>query len=199
MSACPALSVAPLAAVLPHVRVRRLAALDGEQIAAHLGALDAEAQAALFAAPLSAQAIAAYVDGLDYRRDLCIGAFSSQRVLVGLLHLRLAGRQAQLAASVATGWRQQGVGRALLARGLRMGRALGVRQWQLATHPAACPATDLATEPAVGPAIEAAMGVATEPAADSNTVPTAHLPLRRICDALGYPVEAPRQRRPAGS
>ncbi|WP_371325340.1 hypothetical protein VX159_07425 [Dechloromonas sp. ZY10] len=192
MSACPALSVAPLAAVLPHVRVRRLAALDGEQIAAHLGALDAEAQVALFAAPLSAQAIAAYVDSLDYRRDLCIGAFSSQRVLVGLLHLRLAGRQAQLAASVAAGWRQQGVGRALLARGLRMGRALGVRQWQLAAHPAA----DLPTEPAAGSAIEvamgSAMGAATEPADDSCTVPAAHLPLRRICDALGYPVEALR-------
>lgn len=186
MSACPALSVTPQAAVVPHLRLRRLAALDGEQIAAHLCALDSEARRALFAAPLSDQAIADYVGTLDYRRDLCIGAFSPQRALVGLLQLRLAGRRAQLAASVDAGWRQRGVGRALLARGLRMSHALGARQWALASRLEFDPATELATDSATEPASHPA----ADHRADAVTDYAAHLPLRRICHALGYPVAA---------
>lgn len=206
MSACPALSVTPQAAVVPHLRLRRLAALDGEQIAAHLCALDSEARRALFAAPLSDQAIADYVSRLDYRRDLCIGAFSPQRALVGLLQLRLAGRRAQLAASVDAGWRQRGVGRALLARGLRMSHALGARQWALASRLEFDPVTELATDLTTDSANELASELATKPAshpaaddraesvidsvADEVSDCAAHLPLRRICHALGYPVVA---------
>lgn len=215
MSACPALSVTPQAAVVPHLRLRRLAALDGEQIAAHLCALDSEARRALFAAPLSDQAIADYVSRLDYRRDLCIGAFSPQRALVGLLQLRLAGRRAQLAASVDAGWRQRGVGRALLARGLRMSYALGARQWALASRLEFDPVTDLTTDSANGLASELATKPASHPAADDRaesvidsvadevsdavTDYAAHLPLRRICHALGYPVVADASASPARS
>ena len=194
MSACPVLSVTPGAAVVPHLRLRRLAALDGE------------ARRALFAAPLSDQAIADYVSRLDYHRDLCIGAFSPQRALVGLLQLRLAGRRAQLAASVDAGWRQRGVGRALLARGLRMSHALGARQWALASRLEFDPVTELATDFTTDLATELSTELATKPAShpaandradlisdaatEAVTDYAAHLPLRRICHALGYPVVA---------
>jgi len=123
--------------VLP-LRLRRLAALDTAQIVEHLLTLNADDRHARFSALVSNQGIADYVGRINYRRDLCIGAMSPHFGLLGFIHLAFYGTSAELGASVASEWRQRGIGRALFARALRMGRALGLREIHLASgHPAA--------------------------------------------------------------
>ncbi len=82
----------------------------------HFLALPAEDRRLRFGASLSAEAIAEYVDRIDFERDTVFGVFDDDLSLIGVAHTAFGEDFAELGISVLPAHRGRGAGRALFAR-----------------------------------------------------------------------------------
>jgi GNAT superfamily N-acetyltransferase len=96
---------------------RSLAALHG-----HFLALTLDDRRLRFGSSLSADAIASYVDGIDFDRDAVFAVHDDNLALVGVAHLALGPDHAELGLSVLPAHRGRGVGTALFGRGAEHAR-----------------------------------------------------------------------------
>jgi GNAT superfamily N-acetyltransferase len=105
--------------------VRRLGSHERDRIRQHLLALDDADRAVRFGTAAGDDAIARYVETLDFGRDTLLGVRAPGGALLGLAHVALAGGTAELGLSVSAGARSRGLGRALaeaaLAEAIRCG------------------------------------------------------------------------------
>jgi RimJ/RimL family protein N-acetyltransferase len=86
-------------------------------LTAHFLALPADDRRLRFGASLSAEAIARYVDGIDFDRDAVFGVFDHDLTLVGVAHVAFADECAELGISLLPAERGRGLGSALFVRG----------------------------------------------------------------------------------
>src|SRR4051812_45644734 len=94
--------------------VQRLNASARDAYLAHLAALLPADVRLRFGSTLSADAIAAYVQRIDFDHDALFGVYGAGLDLVGAAHLAFGGDIAELGVSVATGARRRGVGGAII-------------------------------------------------------------------------------------
>ena len=88
----------------------------------HFLTLPAEDRRLRFGASLSAEAIAAYVDGIDFERDAVFGVFDDSLASVGVAHVAFGDGVAELGLSVLPSQRGRGAGGALFARAVAHAR-----------------------------------------------------------------------------
>jgi GNAT superfamily N-acetyltransferase len=98
------------------IPVQRLGANARDAYLAHLLALDSEDARLRFGASLSREAIARYVDAIDFGRDAIFGVHGDGMRLIGAAHLAFGPDDAELGLSVLADARRHGVGDALIAR-----------------------------------------------------------------------------------
>jgi RimJ/RimL family protein N-acetyltransferase len=97
--------------------VKRLSRLSRDALVAHFAALAPVDLRLRFGALKSPQAIAEYVDGIEYDQDAVFGVFDDELRLVGVAHVgRMPDGTAEFGVSVLSGWRGRGVGTALFDR-----------------------------------------------------------------------------------
>jgi GNAT superfamily N-acetyltransferase len=82
----------------------------------HLLALPADDRRLRFGASLSDEAIAGYVDRIDFDRDTVFGVFDDEFSLIGIAHTAFGEDFAELGISVLPAHRGRGVGSGLFAR-----------------------------------------------------------------------------------
>lgn len=104
------------------IPVQRLTASARPAYLAHLLALDADDSHLRFGAHLSPEAVAAYVDRIDFDVDTLFGVYGEALALTGAAHLAFGGEIAELGLSVLPAARRQGVGGALIARACEFAR-----------------------------------------------------------------------------
>lgn len=122
----------------PLCTVLRLDAVWRPAVGKHLLALGADDRYGRFASPLSDAAIAAYVERIDFARDLCFATVEPEGSLSGFLHLAVHGKFAELGASVLPGQRRRGRAHRLFKTALASAADQGIREIHLATgHPVA--------------------------------------------------------------
>jgi GNAT superfamily N-acetyltransferase len=105
-----------------NVAVQHLGASARPALHAHFLALPLEDRRLRFGSSLSADAVAAYVDGIDFDRDELFGVHDDRLVLVGVAHLGLGEDVAELGLSVVPTHRGRGTGSALFARAAERAR-----------------------------------------------------------------------------
>jgi len=105
--------------------VRELAALERDAVERHFLALGADDRRLRFGTPIADSAIRAYVARIDFDRDAVFGVFDEGLSLRGAAHLARSSGHAELGVSVLPGYRNQGLGAALLRRAV-----LHARNWQ---------------------------------------------------------------------
>lgn len=103
---------------------------DRARIRAHLLALDLADRALRFGVASDADAVARYVDAIDFDGASVLGAVAPDASLIGLAHVALDGAVADLGISVSSGQRQRGVARALAGAALREAERLGAREFR---------------------------------------------------------------------
>ena len=96
--------------------VQRLNEGARAQLTTHFLALPSDDRRLRFGASLSAEAIARYVDGIDFDRDAVFGVFDDDLTLVGVAHAAFADDSAELGISVLPEQRGRGAGSALFGR-----------------------------------------------------------------------------------
>jgi len=111
-----------------NIPVQRLRATAASQYCEHLLALPPEDVRLRFGLILTAEAIAKYVDRIDFDTDEVFGIHGDGLALVGAAHLAFDGEAAELGVSVLPGHRKRGVGAALVARAAEHARNRRVRQ-----------------------------------------------------------------------
>lgn len=105
-----------------NVSVQHLGAGARPALHAHFLALPPEDRRLRFGSSLSATAMAAYVDGIDFDRDELFGVHDDRLVLVGVAHLGFGEDVAELGLSVVPTHRGRGTGSALFARAAERAR-----------------------------------------------------------------------------
>jgi GNAT superfamily N-acetyltransferase len=110
--------------------VKELDASARPALIAHLLALSDEDRRLRFGATIGDDAIASYVEHIDFGRDIAFAVFGSDLEIVGAAHVALADEQsvrsAELGVSVLQESRGQGIGGALLGRAVTHARNAGV-------------------------------------------------------------------------
>lgn len=99
-----------------NVAVQHLGAGARCALHAHFLALPSEDRRLRFGSSLSAEAMAAYVDGIDFDRDELFGVHDDRLALVGVAHLGFGDDVAELGLSVVPAHRGRGTGSALFER-----------------------------------------------------------------------------------
>ena len=102
--------------------VQRLDERARSALLAHFLALTPDDRRLRFGSSLSADAIGAYVDGIDFDRDAVFAVHDDTLALVGVAHLALGAEHAELGLSVLPAYRDRGVGSALFGRGAEHAR-----------------------------------------------------------------------------
>lgn len=115
--------------VLPYV-IERLGDGNRADVRAHLLALDATDRTLRFGVTSDADAVERYVAGLDFERDVFLGARARDGALVGLAHVASVGGIAELGVSVSERARRSGVAAALAHAGLREAERLGSHEFR---------------------------------------------------------------------
>ena len=116
----------------------RVTALQRALVLAHLLALSKDDRYGRFATSLSDGGIAAYVDRIDFKRDIGLAVAGGDGGVIGFIHLAVHGEAAELGASVSAPWRKQGVAQQLFGTAAIQARAAELREIHLATaHPVA--------------------------------------------------------------
>lgn len=115
---------------IPYV-VQRLGAQDRPSIVEHLLALDDADRSLRFGVSTDAEAIARYVDAIEFDRDAVLGARAADGALAGLAHVALDGSTADLGLSVLAEHRQRGVASALAAAALREAQRLHADEFRV--------------------------------------------------------------------
>jgi GNAT superfamily N-acetyltransferase len=82
----------------------------------HFSALSTEDRRLRFGSSLAVDAIAAYVEAIDFERDAVFGVHDDALVLIGVAHTAFGDDQAELGLSVLPEHRGRGVGSALFER-----------------------------------------------------------------------------------
>ena len=109
-------SAGPRPSTPMNAAVQRLNEGTRDMLTAHFLALPADDRRLRFGASLSTQAIAGYVDRIDFDRDAVFGVFDDDLTLIGVAHTAFAEDFAELGISVLPTHRGRGVGSALFAR-----------------------------------------------------------------------------------
>jgi RimJ/RimL family protein N-acetyltransferase len=109
--------------------VQKLVAVQRPELLSHLLGLSAADRRLRFGALMQDEAVAHYVEGIDFARDKLFGIFGLDLHLVGMAHLALdrAQRFAELGLSVDADERGKGFGFALLQRAKLHAVNLGFR------------------------------------------------------------------------
>lgn len=94
----------------------RLRESDRPRLLAHFLALGPEDRRLRFAAPLADEAIARYVDRIDFARDCVFAVHDDDLRQVAVVHVALGDGAPELGLSVLPGWRGHGLGDALFRR-----------------------------------------------------------------------------------
>ena len=95
-------------------------------LAVHFCALDTEDRRLRFGSAPGNEAIAAYVQRIDFGSDGVFAVHDDGLRIVAAVHVALAGATAELGLSVLPGWRGRGAGDALLKRAVTWLRNRGV-------------------------------------------------------------------------
>jgi RimJ/RimL family protein N-acetyltransferase len=99
-----------------NVPVQRLAETSRPQLLPHFLSLDPEDVRLRFGVPISGEAIARYVERIDFDTDAVFGVHDDELALAGIAHVGFTEDLAELGVSVLPAHRGRGVGTALLAR-----------------------------------------------------------------------------------
>ena len=111
-----------------HPFIVRLNDADRQSVRAHFIALGPDDRRLRFAGPLADEAIAAYVDRIDFAADAVFAVHDDNLRPVALIHVALGGEGAELGLSALPGWRGHGLGNALMGRAVKWLRNRGVRE-----------------------------------------------------------------------
>ena len=99
------------------IAVQHLGASSRPALLTHLLALSTDDRRLRFGAALSSEALAAYVDGIDFRRDAVFAVHDDRLALLGVAHVGFGDDIAELGLSVLPGHRASGIGSTLFERG----------------------------------------------------------------------------------
>jgi RimJ/RimL family protein N-acetyltransferase len=123
------LSYAPVIrpGIIPALTVR-LRAADRPALLEHLTALEGEDRRLRFGTPLRDEAIAEYVERLDFVRDGVFAVHDGSMRLLAVIHIAFTKQSAELGLSVLPEARNQGVGTALFSRAVMHLRNRGARE-----------------------------------------------------------------------
>lgn len=98
------------------IHVHRLTEAAWPKLRQHFLRLDANDIRLRFGSPLGADAIAAYVQGIDFDTDAVFGVYEDELGLAAAAHVAFGVDGAELGISVLPGYRSRGIGTALFAR-----------------------------------------------------------------------------------
>ena len=104
----------------------RLRASDRAALESHFLALDKNDRRLRFGSAISDEGIAAYVAGIDFRRDCVFAVHDDDLRPVAVVHVAPAGATAELGLSVLPAWRGRGNGDTLLKRAVVWLRNRGI-------------------------------------------------------------------------
>jgi GNAT superfamily N-acetyltransferase len=104
------------------VPVHRLTEAARPKLLDHFLRLDAEDIRLRFGTPLGSDAIAAYVQGIDFDTDAVFGVYEDELGLAAAAHVAFGVDGAELGVSVLPGHRARGLGSALFARAVEHAR-----------------------------------------------------------------------------
>lgn len=104
------------------IHVHRLTESARPKLLDHFLRLDAEDIRLRFGAPLGPEAIAAYVQRIDFDRDAVFGVYEEDLGLAATAHVAFGADGAELGVSVLPGHRSHGIGSALFARAIEHAR-----------------------------------------------------------------------------
>lgn len=110
--------------------IQRLGPPDRERILRHLISLDEGDRSLRFGVAHDADALARYVDGIDFDASSVLGAALTDGSLIGIAHIALSDAVAELGISVSPGQRQKGVAGALAGAALREAQRLGAIEFR---------------------------------------------------------------------
>jgi RimJ/RimL family protein N-acetyltransferase len=106
----------------------RLHPADRPALVAHFTSLDGEDRRLRFGSPLRDEAIAAYVERIDFERDGVFAVHDGTLRLLAAVHVAFTDDTAELGISVLPAARKQGVGSALFERAVMHLRNRGARE-----------------------------------------------------------------------
>jgi GNAT superfamily N-acetyltransferase len=98
------------------IPVQRLTEAARPKLRDHFLSLDADDIRLRFGSPLGSDAIAAYVEGIDFDTDAVFGVYEDELRLAAAAHVAFGTDGAELGISVLPGHRSRGIGSALFAR-----------------------------------------------------------------------------------
>jgi len=107
--------------------VTELSLIQRPALLRHFLELDAHDRRLRFGAPLTNAAIRAYMARIDYERDALFGVFDDDLEIIGAAHVARADEHVELGVSVRRGYRNRGLGAALLMRAVLRARNWGGR------------------------------------------------------------------------
>ena len=102
--------------------VQRLTETTRPGLVEHFGRLGTEDLRLRFGASQGPDAIAAYVESIDFGADAVVGVYDDELTLSGVAHVALGGDTAELGVSVLAERRGCGIGSALFARAVEHAR-----------------------------------------------------------------------------
>ena len=104
------------------IHVHRLTEAARPKLLDHFLRLDPEDIRLRFGSPLGSDAIAAYVQGIDFDTDAVFGVYEDELGLAAAAHVAFGADGAELGVSVLPGHRARGIGSALFARAVEHAR-----------------------------------------------------------------------------
>ena len=111
-----------IGAGMTSIPVHRLAESARSKLHEHFLRLDANDIRLRFGTPLGSEAIAAYVQGIDFDTDAVFGIYEDELELAAAAHVAFGADGAELGVSVLPGHRSRGIGSALFARAVEHAR-----------------------------------------------------------------------------
>jgi GNAT superfamily N-acetyltransferase len=109
------------------IPIRQLDRSHRAAIIAHLLRLPREDRRLRFGATLDDEAVANYVERIDFDRDALFGAFADDLSLAGMAHVAASAASAEFGVSVVQDARGRGIGSALFARASIFARTHHIR------------------------------------------------------------------------
>lgn len=111
-----------------HLQARHLNPSHRPALLAHFAALSRRDVYLRFGTYLSAESIAAYVNGIDFSRSTVLGVYGDELELLGVTHLCPEQGVIELGISVLANARRRGIGTLLMRRALSHARVVGAGQ-----------------------------------------------------------------------
>jgi GNAT superfamily N-acetyltransferase len=108
-----------------HLNARHLNPSHQPALLAHFGALSRRDAYLRFGTFVRAEAIEAYVNGIDFERSTVLGVYGDELELLGVAHLCPEKDQVELGISVLESARRRGIGTLLMRRALSHARFIG--------------------------------------------------------------------------